>query len=68
MCLNDFDCDGKMEVCCLLMSFRRDFKALFIKILVGSEDFEIRVFKGDAILDEITETEVHMSNVRFIAS
>lgn len=29
-----------------------------IQLIVGSEDFDIRVFKGDEIICEMTETEV----------
>ena len=31
---------------------------VFSQLLVGSEDFDIRVFKEDEIIAEMTETEV----------
>ena len=34
----------------------------FMQLLVGSEDFDIRVFKEDEIIAEMTETEVSTSN------
>lgn len=34
---------------------------LFAQLLVGSEDFDIRVFKEDEIIAEMTETEVGAS-------
>jgi hypothetical protein len=30
-------------------------------LLVGSEDFDIRVFKDDEMINEMTETEVSLS-------
>ena len=33
---------------------------LIFQLLVGSEDFDIRVFKEDEIIAEMTETEVSM--------
>ena len=35
-----------------------DFFFFSFQLLVGSEDFDIRVFKEDEIVAEITETEV----------
>ena len=34
----------------------------FEQLIVGSEDFDIRVFSGDAITAEINETEVSAAN------
>lgn len=35
------------------------FCILFPQLLVGSEDYDIRVFKEDEIIAEMTETEVN---------
>lgn len=37
----------------------------FFKLLVGSEDFDIRVFKEDEIVAEMTETEVRSTPSEF---
>ena len=34
------------------------YNMVFSQLLVGSEDFDIRVFKEDEIIAEMTETEV----------
>ncbi|OXB74090.1 UNVERIFIED_CONTAM: hypothetical protein H355_003153 [Colinus virginianus] len=52
LALCDFDGDGKTEVC--LYPFICEFSCM---LLVGSEDFDIRVFKEDEIVAEMSETE-----------
>lgn len=39
---------------------------LFLQLLVGSEDFDIRVFKEDVIVAEMSETEVNYLQLIFI--
>jgi Bardet-Biedl syndrome 2 protein len=44
--------------------------AFFVKLLVGSEDFQIRAFKQDEILSEILETDsvtnlAHLGDTQF---
>ena len=41
------------------------FLFFFFKLLVGSEDFDIRVFKEDEIVAEMTETEVSSAPLEF---
>ena len=51
-----FWCDSHQKfsrLCCLLTA-----GILHLQLLVGSEDFDIRVFKEDEIIAEMTETEV----------
>nr|XP_044998018.1 Bardet-Biedl syndrome 2 protein isoform X2 [Jaculus jaculus] len=43
---------------CALQGFDHEGNDLFWTLLVGSEDFDIRVFKEDEIVAEMTETEV----------
>ena len=38
------------------------FIYLHMQLLVGSEDFDIRVFREDEIIAEMTETEVSIIN------
>ena len=43
---------------CLLVELNTHDSFFFFQLLVGSEDFDIRVFKEDEIIAEMTETEV----------
>ncbi|ETE64406.1 Bardet-Biedl syndrome 2 protein-like protein, partial [Ophiophagus hannah] len=43
---------------CSLQGFNYEGKDLFWTLLVGSEDFDIRVFKEDEIVAEMSETEI----------
>ncbi|EGW00056.1 Bardet-Biedl syndrome 2 protein-like [Cricetulus griseus] len=43
---------------CALQGFDHEGNDLFWTLLVGSEDFDIRVFKEDEIVAEMTETEI----------
>lgn len=36
-----------------------EFLWFFLQLLVGSEDFDIRVFKEDEMVAEMSETEVN---------
>lgn len=47
-----------------LMDFNNDGQN---ELLVGSEDYEIRVFKDDEIVAEITETEVRLFDRSFVS-
>jgi len=48
ICIYSFICD---DFCLFLKTFQ---------LVVGSEDFDIRVFREDEIIAEMTETEVIM--------
>ncbi|KAL7978686.1 hypothetical protein Chor_013175 [Crotalus horridus] len=43
---------------CSLQGFNYEGKDLFWTLIVGSEDFDIRVFKEDEIVAEMSETEI----------
>lgn len=41
------------------------FNNKYFQLVVGSDDFELRIFKEDAIISELTETEAVTSLVGF---
>ena len=43
-----------------------DSFSFFSQLLVGSEDFDIRVFKEDEIIAEMTETEVGKCSMKTV--
>ncbi|KRY50063.1 Bardet-Biedl syndrome 2 -like protein, partial [Trichinella britovi] len=54
------DFEEELIVCggsCALQGFNWQGKEIFWSLLVGSDDFDIRVFKGDEIVSSISETE-----------
>lgn len=56
--LCDYDGDGENEVCIVI--FRKItviFRKNVLQLIVGSDDFDLRVFKGDTIVDETSESD-----------
>ena len=64
MCLTDYDGDGSNEV--RLVKFQCscgvvNIGYICLQLIVGSDDFDIRVFKNDEIIDETNESDAIVS-------